>query len=101
MNAGIGPAPAARAGKGRTLNGTGLVDPFTLLSGMTTPVENMPIVLQYFTLINPLRYAIDIIHRIYLEAAGLGSLVPELWPLAIISAVTLLAASWMFRNRLG
>lgn len=75
--------------------------PFTLLSGMTTPVENMPAVLQYFTLIDPLRYAIDIIHRIYLEAAGLGSLAPELWPLAIISAVTLLAASWMFRNRLG
>ena len=75
--------------------------PFTLLSGLTTPIENMPAVLQYFTLINPLRYAIDIIHRIYLEAAGLGSLVPELWPLAIISAVTLLAASWMFRNRLG
>jgi ABC-2 type transport system permease protein len=48
-----------------------------------------------------LRYAIDIIHRIYLEAAALGSLAPELWPLAIISAVTLLAASWMFRNRLG
>jgi ABC-2 type transport system permease protein len=48
-----------------------------------------------------LRYAIDIIHRIYLEAAGLGSLVLELWPLAIIAAITLSAAAWMFRNRLG
>ena len=75
--------------------------PLILLSGLTTPVENMPAVLQYFTLLNPLRYAIDIIHRIYLEAAGLDSLVPELWPLAIIGAITLLAASWMFRNRLG
>jgi ABC-2 type transport system permease protein len=74
--------------------------PFTLLSGLTTPVENMPKILQYFTLVNPLRYAIDIIHRIYLEGAGLGQLVPELWPLAVIGAITLSAASWMFRNRL-
>ena len=75
--------------------------PFTLLSGLTTPVENMPKVLQYFTLVNPLRYAIDIIHRIYLEGVGLGTLFPELWPLAVIGAVTLAAASWMFRNRLA
>jgi ABC-2 type transport system permease protein len=75
--------------------------PFTLLSGLTTPIENMPRILQYFTFINPLRYAIDIIHRIYLEGVGLGSLVSELWPLAVIGAVTLTAASWMFRNRLA
>jgi hypothetical protein len=30
-----------------------------------------------------------------------ASLFPELWPLAIISVVTLTAASWMFRNRLA
>jgi len=75
--------------------------PFTLLSGLTTPIENMPKALQYFTLLNPLRYAIDIIHRIYLEGAGLGTLFPELWPLAVIGAVTLTTASWMFRNRLA
>jgi ABC-2 type transport system permease protein len=74
--------------------------PFTLLSGLTTPIGNMPKVLQYFTLLNPLRYAIDIIHRVYLEGATLGQLVPDLWPLALIGVVTLWAASWMFRNRL-
>ena len=35
------------------------------------------------------------------EGVGLGTLFPELWPLAIIGAVTLAAASWMFRNRLA
>jgi ABC-2 type transport system permease protein len=74
--------------------------PFTLLSGITTPIENMPAALQYLTLINPLRYAIDIIHRIYLEGAGLGQLMNELWPLALVGAITLSAAAWMFRNRL-
>ena len=78
-----------------------LVMPFALLSGLTTPVSNMPPVLQYFTLINPLRYAIDITHRVYLEDASLGQLMPELWPLATIGIITLSAASWMFRNRLA
>jgi ABC-2 type transport system permease protein len=75
--------------------------PFTLLSGLTTPIGNMPKILQYFTFLNPLRYAIDIIHRVYLEGAGLSQLVPDLWPLLIIGVVTLWGASWMFRNRLA
>lgn len=74
--------------------------PFSLLSGLTTPLSNMPSVLQYFTAINPLRYAIDIARRVYLEGAGLHLLVNDLWPLAIIAAVTLSAASWMFGNRI-
>jgi ABC-2 type transport system permease protein len=77
-----------------------LIMPFALLSGLTTPISSMPELLQYFTLINPLRYAIEMSHRVYLEGAGLGLLWPQLWPLAIISAVTLSAASWMFRHRL-
>lgn len=77
-----------------------LIMPFSLLSGLTTPISSMPEILQYLTLINPLRYAIDIAHRVYLEGAGLRLLFPELWPLAIMAAVTLSAASWMFRHRL-
>ena len=73
--------------------------PFTLLSGLTTPISSMPQVLQDFTLINPLRYAIDLVHRVYLQGAGIDQLVPDLWPMAIIAAVTLTGAAWMFRNR--
>ena len=68
--------------------------------GLATPVSSMPISVQYFTLINPLRYAIEIAQRVYLEGAGIGRLMPDLWPMAIIAAVTLSAASWMFRHRL-
>jgi ABC-2 type transport system permease protein len=74
--------------------------PFALLSGLTTPISNMPEALQYFTLLNPLRYAIEMVHRVYLEGAGLGRLIPDLWPLALIALVTLSAASWLFRHRL-
>jgi len=74
--------------------------PFSLLSGLTTPLSNMPTVLQYFTALNPLSYAIDITRRVYLEGAGLGLLLPDLWPLALIAAVTLSAASWTFGHQL-
>jgi ABC-2 type transport system permease protein len=74
--------------------------PFALLSGLTTPLSSMPEFLQKCTAINPLRYGIDIAHRVYLEGAGLDELIPDLWPLAVIATVTLSVASWMFRHRL-
>jgi ABC-2 type transport system permease protein len=75
--------------------------PFALLSGLATPVSNMPEALQAFTYINPLRYAIDIAERVYLEGAGLDLLLPDLWPLAVIALVTLATASWLFRHRVA
>jgi ABC-2 type transport system permease protein len=72
--------------------------PFSLLSGLTTPISAMPESLQYVTLVNPLRYAIDLAQRVYLEGVGLDRLVPDLWPMAIVAAVTLSAASFMFRR---
>jgi ABC-2 type transport system permease protein len=77
-----------------------VVMPFTLLSGLTTPISSMPQSLQMATLLNPLRYAIDIAHRVYLEGAGFSLLIPDFWPLLIIGAVTLSFASWLFRHRL-
>ncbi len=77
-----------------------LMMPFTLLSGLTAPIGNMPEALRYFTLVNPLRYAISITHQVYLEGAGPAQLAPELLALAAIAAVTLPVSAWMFRNRL-
>jgi ABC-2 type transport system permease protein len=82
------------------LYGLLLIMPFSLLSGLTTPLSNMPLPLQYFTMINPLRYAIDITQRVYLEGVGLDRLGNDLIPLTIISAVTLVGGAWMFRQRL-
>lgn len=74
--------------------------PFTLLSGLTTPISSMPELLQLLTYLNPLRYAINIAHRVYLEGATLSLLLPELWPLAVIALITLSISSWLFRHRL-
>jgi ABC-2 type transport system permease protein len=77
-----------------------LIMPFSLLSGLTTPLSSMPIAVQYLTVINPLRYAIDLTRRVYLEGSGLDLLTADLWPLALLAALTLGAASWMFSHRM-
>ena len=77
-----------------------LIMPFSLLSGLTTPLTNMPLVLQYFTALNPLRYAIDVARRVYLEGVGLPLLWSDLWPLGLIATITLGGASWMFSHRM-
>lgn len=73
--------------------------PFSLLSGLTTPISSMPATLQYITLVNPLRYAIDLARRVYLEGAGFGLIASDLWPMALIAVATLTAATLMFRLR--
>jgi ABC-2 type transport system permease protein len=75
-----------------------VVMPFALLSGFATPISSMPAFVQFVTLANPLRYAIDITRRVYLEGAGFDVLIPDLWPLAVIATVTLSASAWTFRH---
>jgi ABC-2 type transport system permease protein len=75
------------------------VMPFSLLSGLSTPIGNMPQLLQYLTDVNPLRFAIDITRRVYLEGSSLTLLVPDLLPLAAIATVTLGASAWIFSRQ--
>lgn len=77
-----------------------LIMPLILLSGLATPVRNMPQILQIATLVNPLRFAIDLVQRVYLEGVGLLEVIHDVIPLVIISALTLPLAAWLFRNRL-
>ena len=75
--------------------------PFMLLSGFTTPVSNMPQFLQTVTMANPVRHAITLVQRVYLEGADLPTIMPYIIPLVIIAGITLTAASFLFRSRLG
>jgi len=77
-----------------------LIMPLMLLSGLVTPVRNMPEVLQIATLANPLRFAIDLVQRVYLEGVGLLTVWHNLIPLLVIALITLPLAAWLFRNRL-
>lgn len=77
-----------------------LVMPFAILSGLTTPFNSMPHFLQSAMVINPLRYALDLTRRVYLEDAGFAQLLSDFFPLAVIGVVTLSGSTWLFRRRL-
>lgn len=78
-----------------------LIMPLMLLSGLLTPVRNMPAALQAATYANPLRFGIDLVRRVYLEGAGLAEVGADFIPLFCVAAVTLPLAAWLFRHRLS
>jgi ABC-2 type transport system permease protein len=78
-----------------------VIMPLMLLSGLLTPVRNMPQVLQIATYVNPLRFGMSIVRRVYLEGAGLSDVALDFIPLLALAAVTLPLAAWLFRNRLS
>ncbi|WP_434778379.1 ABC transporter permease [Neisseria sp. Ec49-e6-T10] len=77
-----------------------LIMPMILLSGLITPIRNMPEFLQYCTLINPLRFAVDFVHQVYLEGAAISQLGYDLLPLMIMGMITLPIARYYFKNKL-
>jgi len=78
-----------------------LIMPLMLLSGLITPVRNMPQILQVATYVNPLRFGMSIVRRVYLQGAGLSDVATDFIPLLALAAVTLPLAAWLFRNRLS
>ena len=75
--------------------------PMALLSGIITPVRNMPPFLQFVTYVDPLRFALELIRRIYLEGLTFGELAWNFVPLAVISLVTLTIAGYLFRHHMN
>lgn len=73
--------------------------PAMLLSGFTTPIENMPTWLQPITLINPLRYFVIVVRGVFLKDIPVGEVVAQTVPLALIAVVSLSSAAWLFRHR--
>ena len=76
-----------------------LLVPMVMLSGFATPISSMPEI--FLTLLNPMRYGLELIQRIFLEGAGFL----DLWPLfAAIMAVTVaavLAAIFSFHHKIS
>jgi ABC-2 type transport system permease protein len=74
--------------------------PAILLSGFASPVENMPEWLQTVTLANPIRYFIIIVKGVFLKSLPVSVVFENLWPMAVIGAITLSSATWLFRHRM-
>jgi ABC-2 type transport system permease protein len=74
--------------------------PAVILSGFATPIANMPEMVQYVTLIDPLRYVLIILRKVFLEGVSFDVLMPEFWPMALIGVISLSLAGWLFRHRM-
>lgn len=77
-----------------------LIMPTVLLSGLATPVRNMPEIIQIATYANPLRFGIECARRIYLEGAGFSEIALNYIPMLIVTALTMPLAAWLFRHRI-
>jgi ABC-2 type transport system permease protein len=75
--------------------------PAILLSGFMFPIENMPVIFQYVTYANPLRYFLVIIRGIFLKGNGFGILWPQMLSLFMLGAAVFTVSSLRFRKRLG
>jgi len=75
--------------------------PSILLSGFMFPIANMPRVIQYVTLLIPLRYFLVIVRGIFLKGNGFAVLWPQVAVLLVFGVVILGLAALRFRKRLG
>ncbi len=74
--------------------------PAIILSGFATPIANMPRAVQYVTYVNPMRYLMVILRGTFLEGDGVADLLAQYWPLALLGAVSMAAATFLARRRM-
>ena len=74
--------------------------PFFMLSGLIFPIVNMPIIIQWLTLLNPLRYFLVIIRGVFLKGVGLGILWPQFIGLFLLGIIVFAGAMRFFRKRM-
>jgi ABC-2 type transport system permease protein len=78
-----------------------LLSPSTLLSGYATPIDNMPEWMQTITYIVPLRYFLVIARGSFLKDLPISVILNNLWPMMLIAAFTLTAATLLFRRKIS
>ncbi len=76
------------------------LQPSILLSGYAFPIQNMPVIIQYITYLNPVRYFIAIVRGVFLKGSGWEILWPQLAPIFIMAIVYIAWASALFKRRL-
>ncbi len=80
---------------------TGLMfQPFFMLSGFTFPIRNMPVLAQWMTFLNPVRYFMEIVRGVFLQGAGMAALWPQMVALAVFGVAILWASVLRFHKQL-
>ena len=75
--------------------------PAVLLSGFISPIEDMPVALQYLTYLNPVRFFMVLSRGIFLKGMGVADVLANIIPLLIIALITLTLAGRTFKRKLG
>jgi ABC-2 type transport system permease protein len=73
--------------------------PLTLLSGATSPIENMPDLFQKLSRLDPLRYMVIIIRGVTLKSAPWSALWPNLLMLLLFAILLFSISAWRFRKQ--
>lgn len=73
--------------------------PTFLLSGFVFPLDQIPTVLQWISMVFPARYMVTISRGVFLKGAGWAELWPELAALGVYAVVALTAASVLYARR--
>ena len=72
---------------------------FILISGLYTPIKSMPEWAQTLTVINPLRYFIEMMRSVYLKGSGLFDLQKQMIALLIFAGLFNVLAVVSYRKR--
>jgi ABC-2 type transport system permease protein len=73
--------------------------PITLLSGATSPIENMPEFFQKLSYFDPLRYLVTIVRGVTLKNAPWSAMWPNLVVLSAFAVVLFSISAWRFRKQ--
>jgi len=74
--------------------------PALMLSGFAFPIRNMPEAVQWLTLLNPVRYFLEIVRGVFLKGSGFAELWPQMLALAVFGAAILGSSALRFHKRL-
>ena len=77
-----------------------VVMPLIILSGLTTPIDNMPGWIQTLTYFNPLRYVLVINRGVFLQDMPLSVAFANILPMIGIGLVTAYLSMRLFRSRM-
>lgn len=77
-----------------------LINPLFILSGFAFPIAAMPKIMQWITLINPLRYFLVVLRSVFLKGVGFAVLWPQFAAMGLLGAVMLTLSVLRFRKSL-
>lgn len=75
--------------------------PLIQTSGAIAPIESMPTIFRYLSVVNPLRHYVAIARGFLLKGVGVLELWQHVLALGLFALILLVASTYMFRKQLG